>query len=278
MKKLSIVASLAATLLAAFPTPAGASTGPACPLTGDHVVALTDRQLLGWNDTENRLGPFPAVIPAGTYELTLASFDDHSSKPQQGHEQPNEVWFLTAHGDGGTVATSAMMPDLPADSDLLVRSVGQIVLDSDVSSLMAHHGYFDAYNPNSVVPLCASFTAVDPPAAIPTVADPAPAPATSPAPAAAPVAPSTTSVAAEPAPASGSVTAPPPSLQAVADPAPAADVPPPAVKGISVTVQPQLTELPNTGLHANVAAIGVTALVLGFGLLRFTREGAEVIG
>lgn len=275
MKKLSIVTGLAAVLLLGLPVPAAAESGaPACPLTGDLVVELTDRQLLGWNDTENRLGPFAAAIPAGTYDLTLASYDDHSSKPQQGHEQPQEVWFLTAHRAERQVARSATMPDLPPAADLLVTSVGRIELDVDVTSLIAHHGFFDAYNPNSVVPLCASFTSVDLPAPAALQAGPPPAPANPPAPAAAPtVAPSTTP-AAELAPASGSATAPPPpSRSAVADPAPAAaDIPPAAVKGISLTVQPQMTELPNTGVHGNVAAVGLVALLIGFGLLRATKK------
>ncbi|NNL69511.1 MAG: hypothetical protein HKO70_06075, partial [Acidimicrobiia bacterium] len=202
MKKLITVLTIAASVVGVSAAPAAASANaPACPATGDYVVKLTHRQLLGWNDTENRLGPFPVEIPAGTYQLTLASYDDHSVKPGQGHTQPAEVWSLSFEGASSTrIASSAITPDLPADQDLAVFALGTIELGADAVQVVAEHGFFDAYNPNSVVPLCAALTAVAPATLGTTASLPAPVP---------PPAPSAASatIAAEPAPVSGSATA-----------------------------------------------------------------------
>jgi hypothetical protein len=265
MRRLITTVGLVLCSLVAIPTPAFATDAarPACPLEGDYVVALSHDFLLGWNETQNRLGPFPAALPAGTYELTVASWDDHSEKPDQDNEQPNEIWYLSASGAGTEIARSATTPDLPGGQDLAVVSLGRIELTAAVDSLTAHHGFFDAYNPNSVVPLCAALTEIR-------------------------VAPVAVAVAAAPAAVEPVITASSQGLLAESTPvAPAAPAAAPWAVEVSRTeapaalpaagvmgIQAQLTELPNTGLHAGVAAVGLLAISCGLVLLRLGRDDA----
>ena len=250
MRKLLTTVGLVLTAIAGLPVPASADTStPACPLQGDIVVELTDTRLLGWNEDQNQLGPFPASIPAGTYDVTLASYDEHSAKPDQDHVQPAESWFLTAQATGTEIARSGVIADLPAGQDLLVSSVGQVELTADADSLMAYHAHFDAYNPNSVAPLCARFVPQEP-----AVVAETPAPALRAAPAVLEAAPPTITssrgIVAEPVTAVKEIVV---SLDA----APA-----------DLAIQPQLVQLPVTGFHSGFALAGLLALACGLGLLR----------
>jgi len=250
MRKTVTIIGLILYAVLALPAPALADqAAPACPLQAEYVVEMTDTKLLGWNEEEAHLGSFQASIPAGTYELTLASWDDHSAKPDQDHNQPNEIWYLATHGVDSEIVHSPTTSDLPGGQDLLVSSVGAITLSSQVEALTAHHGFFDAYNPNSVVPLCAGFStlAVE---ALPTVAA---LPVQVVAPPVAPEVPVETS-----------------SRGIVADIAPAAQ--PTGVMGI----QAQLVELPYTGFHPGMAAAGLMAIALGAGLLRVGGRATTV--
>ena len=84
MRKLITTIGLTLYAMIAMPIPASATVAaPACPLQGDYVIAMTDARLLGWNEERSHLGPFPAAIPAGSYQLSVASYDEHSAKPDQ---------------------------------------------------------------------------------------------------------------------------------------------------------------------------------------------------
>jgi hypothetical protein len=249
MRKTVTIIGLILYAVLALPAPALADqAAPACPLQAEYVVEMTDTKLLGWNEEQAHLGSFQASIPAGTYELTLASWDDHSAKPDQDHNQPNEIWYLAAHGVDNEIVSSRPTPDLPGGQDLLVSSVGAITLTSQVEALTAHHGFFDAYNPNSVAPLCVGFTTL--------AVDAAPAAAAMPVQVALPAAPE--------------VPVETSSRGIVADIAPAAQ--PSGVMG----VQAQLVELPFTGFHPAFAVVGLMAIALGAGLLRVGGRATTV--
>lgn len=290
MKRILITISLILYSLIALPAPASGTDAapPACPLQGDHVVALAQTFLLGWNQEQSRLGPFPASIPAGRYELTVASWDDHSDKPSQDDEQPNEIWYLSAHGGGSEIARSTTTPDVPGGQDLLVSSLGTIDLIGDVDSLTVHHGFFDAYNPNSVVPLCVALTTVTASPVVATVVS-APVVENGAAAASQPVASHTAPVEAAPVAASAA----PESLNVAssrgivpAQVSPRNQIPMAVVNSRTerpaaaltevgvMGIRAQLTELPDTGIHSSLAGAGLVALALGMMLLRLGRNPA----
>jgi hypothetical protein len=135
---------------------------PQCPIApreGWTIVELTtDFIRSDTKENASKRGPFALSLSAGTYEVELASYDDHSSKPYQ--TQPNEKWFLQLRSLlGDTVAETGVISDLPNDKDYLIETVNtELVLSSNVKNALARHAvYPDKTNPNSIVPLCAAF-------------------------------------------------------------------------------------------------------------------------
>lgn len=93
----------------------------------------------------------PVELREGLYEITLASWDALSKG------QPREQWHLEGAEADRVVFTSPSTPDLPEDQDLLVVTVG-VVLVPDLTSVRARHSAFpDDSSPNSVEALCVSF-------------------------------------------------------------------------------------------------------------------------
>ncbi len=97
-------------------------------------------------------------IPAGTYDITLQSYDEHSSKP--GQEQLNESYFLELRNAAGDmiVATNAI-EDLPNENDNLIQLVNtNLAVGGDIDSLKPIHSCDGSKNcddsPNSIVPVC----------------------------------------------------------------------------------------------------------------------------
>ncbi len=134
---------------------------PACPIqpNGDRIIIdLPDT----WNlrsTAPTTLGPFDqfSPIPPGFYDVTLASYDDHSSKPSQ--VQPNEQWYLEGRDSGNnSVFASSAIDDLPDDQDYLVQTVSPPEdLGQAVTQLFAHHAFPGASSVNSIRPICAAF-------------------------------------------------------------------------------------------------------------------------
>ncbi len=127
-------------------------------------------------------GPFATSLPTGEYEVTLASYDKHSSKPTP--IQVNERWFLKLRNTAGeTVAITSATSDLPENTDLLAKVVdASLTIPQDVLSVITRHAaYPDSSSPNSITPVCAAFDEVDAPTPSPSP-EPSPAPSPSPSP------------------------------------------------------------------------------------------------
>jgi hypothetical protein len=78
-------------------------------------------------------------IPSGTYDVTLESFDYHSSKP--GQTQTSESYFLRLldESDVKIVDTNAIS-DLLDDQDILVQKVNtNLYVGDDIGSIIAIH-------------------------------------------------------------------------------------------------------------------------------------------
>ncbi len=129
----------------------------ACGLGGIEVP-ISRGEIVRSDKTENdaRLGPIAADIPAGTYRIELASFDDHDESDST---QPNESWFLEL----GNGQRTGSISDLP-DKDQFIREIihESFEINGGIKTITAVHSvYPDKSSPNSVVPLCASFTLLE---------------------------------------------------------------------------------------------------------------------
>jgi hypothetical protein len=132
----------------------------ACAERDGRTVIVLDT-LLG--SSSNGLDEMSAVIPvniaAGTYTVTLGSFDDHVAHP--GQNQMVERWFAEFTTAAGQVQTTAIS-DLPEEpTTTLDEVVGEITLTATATGLQAIHflagGAFTT--PESVTATC---VALDP--------------------------------------------------------------------------------------------------------------------
>ena len=136
-----------------------------CKLKGDFVIPISRGEIVRSDKAfeDSVIGPLAVSIPSGTYRITLASFDDHDETDST---QPNESWFLLLSNGQATSAIS----DLP-DADRFITEVvneGMVIRDAIIEVTAVHVVFPDKRSPNSVVPLCASFTLIQEPTATPT--------------------------------------------------------------------------------------------------------------
>ena len=96
--------------------------------------------------------PVAVTIGAGTYLVTLRSFDAHSVHGGQGQLQ--EQWFARFTA-GGTV-DSGVIADLPDDLDELNQQVGTVQFTSTATQVVARHALAGATftTPESVEAVC----------------------------------------------------------------------------------------------------------------------------
>ncbi|MDP3735097.1 MAG: peptidoglycan-binding domain-containing protein [bacterium] len=146
---------------ALIPLAASANNGgivfPSCPIQAAEnriVVALDPSQFLYGAGSES--GPFLVNIPSGTYDITLASFDNHSQKGGQGQE--SERWQLKLLDSSGVLlGVTALINDLADADDVLVEKVNEgFMISADVAKLRPFH----PDEGNSIRPLCAAFDLV----------------------------------------------------------------------------------------------------------------------
>lgn len=98
-------------------------------------------------------GPFPILLPAGTYDLIMVSSDDHTSRQFHG-EQPAEQWYVEL--DSGW--SSPLSDDLPDDRDSIVTTHAQQQIPASTAITVRHLGEGTV---NSINVVCAGFTSVD---------------------------------------------------------------------------------------------------------------------
>jgi hypothetical protein len=96
-------------------------------------------------------------LPAGNYEVTLVSFDDHTNKP--GQIQPNEAWYVVLLGENGApTITTPQIRDVADEEEMIVETVDfNFSIPNDVRQVSALHAVYPNTNPNSVTAVCASF-------------------------------------------------------------------------------------------------------------------------
>ncbi len=95
-------------------------------------------------------------IPAGDYELTMVSYDDHDAKAVDQSDQLNEQWFvILLDAQGNTVFQSGVSPDLPDDQNWLTFNSSATLTGKAVTMRVVHAAIGD--NVNSIVAFCAGF-------------------------------------------------------------------------------------------------------------------------
>ncbi len=163
LARLLVPAILAAALVGAASVPAGAAEG-SCSLTDGIVVdgsgeAWGNEFIRSDSTQENSTrGPTAVSIPAGRYNVTLESFDDHKSSNTP---QPNERWFIEAWNGETLVFSSKAISDLADGQRTLVETVnGDVPLEAITSITVKHAVYPDESSPNSVFALCVSFVRI----------------------------------------------------------------------------------------------------------------------
>lgn len=145
----------------------GSYSGSQCPLSAsgdDILIDLGTDFLRSDKDDKKEKGPFSVDIPAGTYEVVLASYDDHTSKPDQ--TQPHEEWYLELNTLlGSKITETNAIGDLADNRDYRIESVNTaLVISKTVKKVTAKHAaYKDTSSPNSVVPRCAVFKKIEEP-------------------------------------------------------------------------------------------------------------------
>lgn len=130
-------------------TSAAASASMGC---GDHSFGFEGTRLLN-DGMSNSAGPFAVSLPAGTYDITLHSFDDHAAHPGQ-VEQTQEQWYFTL--DNGYVSPAST--DIP-DDEVFSSDTFSSVNIAEATAISVHH--LGEGGVNSVAPMCVGFTAVE---------------------------------------------------------------------------------------------------------------------
>lgn len=151
-------------------------SGWACqlPAQSGRIIVLFNNKLIRSSQTENLAtdGPVPTTIAAGTYGVTLESFNTHSAKNNP--TQPHEEYFLILSNN----QTTASISDLPDNQDSLIEKVHtNFIITDDITSVTARSTKWpEPAGPkeiNSIIPVCAAFDLVEQKELTPT---PIPAP------------------------------------------------------------------------------------------------------
>ena len=171
-KTVALVIAVALVFLGAalVPTFAYAAVDPSsCPFTtgsGSYVIALDTTTKL-WDAATAAAAQSEVSglnIPAGTYEVSLYSYDSYAERNTV--SQPNESWFLKLQNGSTLVAQSNAIDDL---EDFVVTATKQqvvntaLVVGSAVNKAVAFHAAYPGSG-SSVVAVCALLKDVTPPA------------------------------------------------------------------------------------------------------------------
>jgi hypothetical protein len=138
-------------------------------MKGRTIIQLEPLSLCSPQVVENCVGlsdPISVIppIPSGIYDVTLESFDNHSSK--QGQVQKNESYFLRLLDESAIkIVDTNAISDLPDDQDVLTQEVNtNLFVVKAIDSIIAIHFCDDnscASGPNSIDPVCVAFDLVE---------------------------------------------------------------------------------------------------------------------
>lgn len=154
--------------------PAGAQVIPASCAITDGTYAISTEHLRGWSEADSMTGLVPVTVAPGRYRVSVISWDSHSTKP--GQNQKGEQWFLQLWAGDSLIATLGPTPDLPEDVDIAGFDLGLTDVPATLTAVKAVHAHYPDDEPNSIVPLCVSFSPDSPAtSSVSTVASSTPA-------------------------------------------------------------------------------------------------------
>ncbi len=276
-------------------TPASATFAQeaiSCPLSSGTIVNISNGPFIRSDRSagEAEIGPLSVSIPAGIYAVTLVSYDNHTA--HVGPDQPSESWVLILQDSGGSEITrSQPIADLPGPDNWITQQTNaHLTVSANVASVLAYHAaYPSGDTPNSIVPVCASFVAlqVEPtPTNTPELPTNTPVPPT-PTSTLVPPTPTSTSIPPTVPPDSTATPELPTSTPDPTDPAPTSvpptsvpptDVPPPQPTSPSVLIPVTGIDLGGSRLMMKGLFSDLGMAFLGFGLLMhgaYMRFGKE---
>ena len=129
-------------------TASAANAESAC---GEYSFGFDGTRLLN-DGISDSAGPYTISLPAGTYDITMHSFDDHVDHPGQ-VEQTQEQWYFML--DSGY--TSPASSDIPDESTSTVDTFEGVIIGESKAISVHHLGQGGV---NSVGPTCVGFTTV----------------------------------------------------------------------------------------------------------------------
>ena len=148
----------------ATPVLATESILPECSVAQLNSIVVENNQVLFVSDS---IGPVSTTIPAGEYTIDYLSYDDHAG--HGGQNQLEEQWTFTAHNNSNALYTSNPTNDIAEEVDIVSGTFGTVTFTEDIDAITFDHNiasWTNANGPESVYPVCVSFTAVEKPACI----------------------------------------------------------------------------------------------------------------
>lgn len=141
---------LAILLLAAglLVTSAGA-IGASAEGCGEYSFGFTGTRLIN-DGISDSAGPFAITLPAGTYDVTMWSNDNHPTADYQ-VEQTNEQWYFVLSNGYQSPATD----DIASDETSVINTIDRVEL-AEATSISVHHVKIGGVN--SVNVECVGFT------------------------------------------------------------------------------------------------------------------------
>ncbi|MBP9749597.1 MAG: hypothetical protein KBD21_02610 [Candidatus Pacebacteria bacterium] len=133
--------------------------------TQDGRTSLQDLTLVAnsTNTDSERLLRLEMSIPFGTYKVSLAGYDDHSTSTRW-YEQDSEQWYMELlDSTGKIIYATPQTRDIGNQESLVVELVASSVPTfGPVLYARAKHGaYPSEYNTQELAPLCALFERTD---------------------------------------------------------------------------------------------------------------------
>ena len=132
-----------------------------CPTypEGTIVVDFFEMIRADRNLEDARKGPIATNVPAGFYDVTLSSWDEHTAKP--GQRQDREQYYLEGWNGGSEAGwNSGVISDLPDDINFLTETVDTDVFIPNLDSFFVVHPAYPDSNAQSVAATCVAFTPV----------------------------------------------------------------------------------------------------------------------
>ena len=159
-----LTASVIVTIAVVFGFFTGALSGKAgasyCPLSGQ-----SNRTVVYFGDlliSDQAPGADKQIsLPAGTYNVTLSSYDDHDAWRASGryYNQPNESFYVALKNSGdAVVARTNAISDIGEYENQKTEMVNSgLVIPAGVAKVAPYHANPDPSNSNSLYAVCAAF-------------------------------------------------------------------------------------------------------------------------